>query len=197
MKIAILGGAFNPITKGHVQIAEFVLTRTNTQEVWISPCYRHVYSKDMASSDDRLKMCELVTKENPKIKVCDFEIKNKISTGTITFITKLLDEYKEHDFSYIIGMDNANTLGNWIEHQELKKLIRFIVVPRQGVEENPTIDWYKNPPHLYLKSNKPIIDISSTQIRRWIKEKKEHKAFENLHPRVYSYIVMEHSLYED
>jgi len=42
-KIGILGGAFDPITKGHIQIAHFVLLNTDIEEIWIVPCYSHAF----------------------------------------------------------------------------------------------------------------------------------------------------------
>ena len=59
-KIAILGGAMNPITVGHIQIAQFVLNTSKTfDEVWIMPIFKHMYNKEIASAKDRLAMCEL------------------------------------------------------------------------------------------------------------------------------------------
>ena len=46
--IAILGGAFNPITIGHIATANFVLNNLSIiDEVWISPVYKHIFNKDM------------------------------------------------------------------------------------------------------------------------------------------------------
>jgi len=51
IKVAILGGAFDCITNGHVQVAKFVLDTSKTfDEVWLMPCYSHIFGKNLASS---------------------------------------------------------------------------------------------------------------------------------------------------
>ena len=46
MKIAILGGAFNPPHLGHQLIAQQILNHTNTDEVWLIPCFKHTFRKN-------------------------------------------------------------------------------------------------------------------------------------------------------
>jgi len=43
--VAILGGAFDPITIGHVQVAEQVLAKGLVDEVWFMPCFKHRFGK--------------------------------------------------------------------------------------------------------------------------------------------------------
>ena len=92
-------------------------------------------------------------------------------------------------------MDNANTFYRWFNADKLKKLIRFIVVSRQGIKPNPKVTWYKKSPHIYLDAKDSISNISSTKIRKWIKERNYPKAFNSMHYRVYNYAVMKQNLY--
>ena len=88
-KIALLGGAFNPITKGHIQIAEFVLSNSDIEQLWITPCYGHAFNKEMVDFKHRLEMCEIASKDNSKIKVFDYEIRHKLENGTYDFLKRL------------------------------------------------------------------------------------------------------------
>jgi len=165
-------------------------------EIWFSPCYSHPYDKNMVDPKHRLKMCELVAAREPKIKVFGYEIKYE-PYCTYDFLKYLPLQWKmnKYEFSYIIGLDNANSFNRWIESEKLKNMVRFITVSRQGIRPNKKIDWYKKPPHIYLDAKDAIINMSSTQVRKWIEEGNFPKAFDNLHPAVYHYAVAKHNLY--
>lgn len=171
-KIAIYGGAFNPITTGHIQVAQFVLN-SNFDEVWLMPAYKHMYNKSMESTEDRLNMCKLVTQIYDRIKVFDYEIRNKLSGETFKLVKKLKNDpdYKDYNFSFIIGQDNANTFNKWSNYEQLEKICSFVVIPRKGVDINKNVDWYLNKPHIYLNKENDIIDVSSTLVRNLLNKK--------------------------
>jgi len=205
-KIAILGGAFNPITNGHIEVAQFVLnTSGEFDEIFLMPCFQHMYNKEMESPEHRLEMCKLASAIDGRIKVFSYEIDNKLSGETFNLINRLMNsEYANtHNFSMIIGQDNANTFDKWYNYKELEKLIRFVVVPRTGVPAEPKSRWYFNHPHIYLNPEKPIIEISSTDVRNYISWSKFHPLVSeqytellrnSINPAVHNYIV-EHKLY--
>jgi nicotinate-nucleotide adenylyltransferase len=172
-KIGLFGGALNPITKGHIEVCQFVLNNSDIEYIWLVPCYNHMFGKDMASPEQRLEMCKLACQVDGRIKVCDYEIKNKLRGETYHLLRRLLDEQfakDEYDFSFIIGMDNANNFHTWVNYEHLERLIRFVVVPRSGVARNESVNWYLNPPHIYLGSpDKPFMDVSSTMVREAIR----------------------------
>jgi nicotinate-nucleotide adenylyltransferase len=167
MKIALLGGAFDPPHNGHVIMAECV--SHTFDEVWLMPCYRHMYGKDMSPNSIRVDMCFAATAHHPKLKVFGYEIQHQLSGSTYETLAKLLtDPLHDHrNFSMVIGMDNALTFDKWKNADKLKTLIPFVVVPRQGYEHQP--GWYDHSPHVCLTDNATPL-LSSTDIRRWCKE---------------------------
>lgn len=168
-KVALLGGAFNPIHNGHIELARAVLNWSKTfDEVWLLPCYQHINGKELVDAQTRLEWCKLAASVDGRIKVCDYEIKHQLKGETFHFVKRLLDEdfaKHEYDFSMIIGLDNANTFDKWVNYEYLEKMIRFVVVPRQGEVRDPSVNWYLKEPHIYLHPEEPISEISSTQIR--------------------------------
>jgi cytidyltransferase-like protein len=79
-KVALLGGAFNPITNGHIEVAKFVLnTSKEFDEVWLIPAYKHMNNKKLVDFDERFKMCELAIKNDPRIKVFDYEKRHNLA----------------------------------------------------------------------------------------------------------------------
>ena len=180
-KVAILGGAFNPITIGHIQAAQFILnTSKEFDEVWIMPAYNHMNGKEMVSSEHRLEICKLAAKVDARIKIFDYEIRNQFSGDTYHTISKLIleEELNErYNFSLVIGLDNANTCQNWAGFDEVERMIRMVIVPRKGYEPISNA-WYFKAPHIYLSAESTIIESSSTQVRDLLKQRKQA----NKHP---------------
>ena len=177
IKVAIMGGAFDPPTLGHLKVAQYVLNTSRTfDEVWLMPCCNHLYGKKMADSKYRLEMCDLLTKEDKRIKTFDYEIKKEFSGETYQLIKILLEEdfaKNQYDFSLVIGMDNALTFDKWVNYSLLERMIRFVVVPRKGynINDRPDVNWFLKQPHIYLgTSDSPIPEISSTEIREAIQK---------------------------
>jgi len=198
--VAIFGGAFNPVTNGHIETAKFVLNTSKIfDEVWIMPCYQHMYGKKLESPEVRLEMLHEAVKVDGRIKVFDYEIRNQFKGDSYNFVKRLQEDslYKDtHNFSFIMGMDNANTFDQWVNHEELEKLIRFVIVPRKGIQSNSNINWYLQPPHIYLSADSPISEISSTDVRKAVKEKNADFLAKNIPFNVYA-IIKEKRLYED
>lgn len=201
LKVAIFGGAFNPIHKGHIQVAQTVLNATNAfDEIWILPCFLHMYGKDLASPEHRLEMCRRAARVDGRIKVCDYEIKNQMGGPTFNLMNRMMEEpqYKDtHEFSVIIGLDNANSFHQWVDSEELERLVRFVVVPRKGVQKDPTVTWYLKPPHLFLTDEVPILQCSSTEVRKYLKhgDPKDFHALEGLLPGDVIEYILENGLY--
>jgi len=191
-KVALLGGSFNPVHNGHIQLAQFVLnTSGQFDEVWLMPNFFSIAGKDMASPEHRIKMCELASKKDARIKVFDYEIKNNLKGETYYFFKRLKEEKElteKYQFAMIIGLDNANTFDKWVNYQELERLAQFVVVPRKGVVRNPDVDWYLKPPHIFLNRENNIQEVSSTEIRDSVKNFTFVKNYSHVDDEVFDYI---------
>src|SRR4051812_6096446 len=45
LRVALLGGAFDPVHRGHLEVAAEVLRLGEVDEVWLMPCYEHLEGK--------------------------------------------------------------------------------------------------------------------------------------------------------
>lgn len=164
-KVCILGGSFNPPTLGHIELAEFLLGN-NFDEVWITPCYDHMFGKNLESSTDRIKMCEIASRKNEKIKIFDYEIKNKLSGSTYDLVRSLTNDELDADITFAIGQDNANSIDKWHKSNELLKIAKFVVITRVGI--NSKSNWYNKFPHIHLDANGKVSGTSSTEAKEYI-----------------------------
>src|SRR5690625_7157981 len=74
----------------------------------------------------------------------------------------LMNEYKNEEFFFIIGADMVEYLPSWSRIDELVQLVKFVGVQREGYELNS--------PYPFIKVDIPMIDISSTWIRKRLGE---------------------------
>jgi nicotinate-nucleotide adenylyltransferase len=189
INVVIIGGAYDPITVGHIKMAQFILNTSKTfDEAWMVPCASHLYGKKLESAKDRLEMCNLAAQVDGRIKSFDYEISNNLGGETYHFIKRLLEEdfaKDEYDFSYAIGLDNANTFDKWVNYQDLEKMIRFVVVSRQGIKRDEKVDWYMKAPHIFLRDENGFIpETSSTEVRKLLKVNSLDHAWEQVNIRL-------------
>jgi len=163
-KIGLFFGSFNPVHVGHLILAESMFKHTELDEIWmvISPQNPFKAKKGLLDHHLRLKMVELATKGNKRIKASDVEFGLPKPSYTIDTLRHLKKTQPEKQFIVIIGEDNLKGLPNWKDSEELLREYVFYVYPRLGAEQ---VDW--SLPNVN-RVEAPIIGISSTQIRNRI-----------------------------
>lgn len=170
MKTGILGGTFNPIHNGHLIIAEQSRQKFVLDRVLFIPCNipYHKKSFELEPAEHRLAMVKLAVKGNPSFKVSDMEIKRGGLSYSINTIKQLKKIYTANtEFYFILGADSLPELSLWREIGTLMRLCRFIVVTRPGFSRSAL----KQPLlSRILSFTSPLIDISSTKIRRYLKK---------------------------
>lgn len=184
MRIGLYGGGFDPVHPGHILVAQTV--KPYVDQVWLMPCYGHVFGKQPISPTHRLEMCRLATQGLPNILVNDFEI--AVQSDGVAYHT-LQDIAKKygHDFQFVIGQDNADHMDKWRFADRLLSEFSFIVLSCG----TPGLDWYRRPPHIFIET--PITSKRSTHIRDMLYEQ-NNEVRSHLAPVVFDYI-REHGLY--
>lgn len=166
LRVGIFGGAMNPITLGHVEVIEMLLKKDIFDQIWVTPCNKHVFGKGMVSSLHRIKMCELAILNKEKVHIFTKEIIENYTGSTYKFMRDVIKSFPTCDFSFIIGLDNANTFDQWVNYEELERLARFVVIPRTSEKPKKGVSWYLRDPHLYIEPDEPLMEISSTMVRK-------------------------------
>jgi nicotinate (nicotinamide) nucleotide adenylyltransferase len=187
-RVVILGGAYDMIHRGHILCGEHLTQFYD--EVWFMPCYGHAFGKKMSPERHRFNMVLLAaygTLNCPtKFKVMDYEIDNKITTGTYETVKRLRSDFKDTEFTFAIGVDNAETIQTWENGDKLIEEVPFAVIPRMGFA--CTKKWFLTGKHCYLTEfvSPPY---SSTIIRDLLRQKRDEEALAMLpNAQVYNYI---------
>lgn len=181
MKIAILGGAFDPPHTGHLIVAEQIREYLKLDEVWLMPVYSHPFNKYLSPAPLRLAMTKLV--ESSFIKASDFEIKRNEISYTIDTLRLLEKERSEDVFYWCIGSDMLKDFRKWKEWQALVRNYNIVVYPRgTGVLDLEkhvieTFDLDPLPENITVISGQDVVisNISSTLVRRRIQNNKSIK----------------------
>lgn len=186
MKIGIYGGSFNPVHKGHTQLAESLVNQGLVDEVWllVSPLnpLKQEVSADIAPYEHRLQMAELACEGIAGLQVSDFESKLSVPSYMVNTLGELSKAYPEHEFVLVIGADNWESFPRWYNGDEIVTNYGILVYRRPGCE----IDEESLPPSVRMVTT-PLYDISSTEIRRSVVEGKT--LTEWLDEKVAEYIV--------
>lgn len=193
MRIGILGGTFNPIHYGHLLVAAEVREKFDLEKVIFVPsaCPPHKNHPHIAPPQDRYQMTVLATQSNPFFSVSNLELERSGKSYSIETVKELLNIYgKDTELYFITGTDAILEIYTWKDREELLKLCQFVVVTRPGFDARKIERKILKQIHLI---EIPGLDISSTDIRRRIKEKKSIKYL--LPEKVEEYID-EHGLYQ-
>lgn len=145
--------------------------------------------KDLLDEQTRLKMVQLALTQYKKIKVSDIELKLKRPSYTINTLEKLSEDHPDCNFTLIIGGDNWTIFNKWKDYNKIIEKYKILIYPRQGTEIIIP-DYLKKTVNIVTA---PIVEISSTFIRKSINEGKDMRAF--IPPLVYDYIK-QNKLYE-
>lgn len=188
--IGILGGSFNPVHIGHLMLANYISQFTDVDGVWLTLSPLNPLKQghnDTVPDFQRLEMLEIATSESSDIGVCDIELTMPKPSYTSATLKRLQILYPTYRFKLIIGSDNWLIFDKWHNHDEILKGHGIIVYPRPGY---PLPDICHENVEIV---NAPVIDLSSTFIRRSIAEGKDMNYF--LPNGVYKYII-ENNLYK-
>lgn len=189
-RIGIYSGSFNPIHLGHQKLAEYLIENQIVDEVWfvVSPCNPLKKQSQIIDEYIRLDMLMLAIQHWPKFKASDIEFSMPIPSYSIDTLHVLSNQFPDYQFYLIIGSDNALVFDQWKNYTQILREYPVLVYPRMGYDFSLVSELY---PQMKLLSS-PLYNISSSQIRDFIAQKKDVTSW--LHPSVFQYII-ENNLY--
>lgn len=166
IETGLYGGSFNPIHNGHVRLAEYLCQQGQVDEVWFLVSPQNPFkqsSPDLLPEQQRLELTRLAVEGHPHLKACDFEFHLPRPSYMVRTLASIRKAYPERKFTLIIGADNWQSFSRWKDPDEILRHHRVIIYPRSGYP----VDTNTLPDNVCLV-NTPLINISSTELRRCI-----------------------------
>ncbi len=159
-KIAIFGGTFDPVHRGHLAVARAALRRLKLDQLYfvpagVSPHKQH--RRPRASFAHRVAMLKLATASEPRYSVSRLEARGvHYSIDTVLRIRRRLKPADR--LFFIIGADAFREISTWWRAEELLRECEFAVATRPGASVKRTGSAVV---HL-LRVHNPV---SATQVR--------------------------------
>ncbi|HEY0272089.1 MAG TPA: nicotinate (nicotinamide) nucleotide adenylyltransferase [Chitinophaga sp.] len=168
MKIGLYFGSFNPIHNGHLIIANFIAYNTELDMVWlvVSPQNPLKPAGTLLNEHHRYHLVELAVQGAPRLRASNIEFSLPRPSFTIDTLTYLSEKFPTHEFAVIMGSDSLENLPRWKNYEQLIRQYPLYIYMRPG---HPARE-LAGARITVLEA--PLLDISSTAIRRWIKEGK-------------------------
>ena len=196
MKIALFGGTFDPIHRGHLAVAHAAAEAYKLDRIHfvLADTPPHKQAKPITPYKHRLAMLELALEDEDKFQPSRIEERRTKSRPEANYSIDTVRRFKQamvkrDKLFFIIGMDSFLQLDKWKDPEALLAECEFIVVSRPGHASKEAKPTFAGKVHLL---ENVAVDISSTQIREAIAN---GRALEDWVPATVAQYIKRHRLY--
>ena len=168
MNIGLYFGSFNPIHTGHLIIANYIANNTELDEVWfvVSPQNPFKNTASLLNEQHRLSLVKIAIDGEKKLKASNVEFKLPKPSYTADTLIYLAEKYPTKKFSIIMGSDGFQNIEKWKNYKYIINNYNIFIYQR------PSFEIKKALPENIKIVDAPLLEISSTIIRKNIKQNK-------------------------
>ena len=198
-RLALFGGTFDPIHRGHTTVADAAARQIGAARVIFVPAKISPLKGffPFASDTDRLRMIELAIAGDELFAVSACELQRPAPSYTLDTVRQFQrEDGPGTSIHWLLGADGIGDLVHWYKIEELIDECNLTTMRRPGY---PTPDFDRFEPLwgpqrvAKLKANMietPLVNISSTEVRRRLTAGED--VTKMLHPAVLQYIRAHH-----
>ncbi len=144
--IALFGGTFDPIHRGHLELAGLAREACGLDRVIFVPCARSPFKESgtVASADQRCEMASLAIADAgaaPWASVSRFEVDRPPPSYSWLTAAHFRECHPGASLHWIVGGDQWEQLDRWAEAGKLRDWLTFVVVARKGSPLRPRPGW--------------------------------------------------------
>ena len=188
--IGILGGTFDPVHTGHIEMAKAAYEQCMLDRLMFMPTGNPPHKTGITPVDKRLAMVELALSDHPEFEISDIELKREGIIYTADTIDIVKDQWPDSVIYYIIGADSLAYIDKWYQPERFLDKITLTVCNRTGY---PLKDLNLQCAHIaetfkthFMVLDFTCVDISSSDIRNDPGKYKDY-----IPEKVYDYIKKE------
>jgi nicotinate-nucleotide adenylyltransferase len=214
-RVGLFGGTFDPIHFGHLRAAEEIKQILELDKVYFIPTAisPHKADTNVTPSSKRLEMLKLAIEGNKYFDISEFELESESPSYTVLTLEHFNEMDPTSELYFIVGNEQFDQIETWRDYKRLFDLANFAVITRPGFSEldsnrvplalKDDFRYYNSIENVisYTIKSKEIvfieikgIEISSTDIRAFVKSKKSIKYL--VPNKVQNYILSE-KLYDE
>lgn len=133
-RLGVLGGTFDPIHHGHLDVANAARRALDLAPVLVVPSHIPPHRRaPWASAAHRFAMAALAIEGCPELQVSAMEMEDSAPSYTATTIARLTSRgVAGRDLFFITGADAFRDIGSWMDYPALLDRCHFVVVSRPG-----------------------------------------------------------------
>nr|WP_122013455.1 nicotinate-nucleotide adenylyltransferase [Maliibacterium massiliense] len=197
-RIGLMGGTFDPIHCGHLEMAALARRELGLQQVYFVPVGNPPH-KRVARNEScaRAQMVQRAIAHEPAYSMLDLELKRSGYTYSIDTLRQLHALQPQSAWVYIIGTDTLLELDTWRDFAHVAQLCTFFAVRRLGICEGEVA---QKCAQLAVRFGARIsvsqayaAPISSTQVRARIAA---GKSWQDMVPAAVKAYIEAHGLYQ-
>ena len=189
-RVALFGGAFDPIHNAHLEVARRALAQASLDEVVLIPAAQSPLKAHAphVGDNDRLRMLDLAIAGERHFRVDSYEINKGGISYSVDTARYFQASHPDAQLHWIIGADQFEQLAEWKQIEDLAAMVRFLVVARPGYQmQQPEV-----PGLVHTRIDAPLMSVSSSEIR---KRCAEGRSIVSLVPPTVEAFILAHRLY--
>ena len=168
-RIGIMGGTFNPIHSGHIEMALRARDSAQLDQVLVLPSGNPPHKSGIAPAEDRWRMVCAACATQRGLTPSRVELDRDGVIYTVDTLSILRQNYPKAELYYIIGADTLMELRHWREYEKVLKLCSFLVCPRATTWTPAEISAerarFEKLGGRFQNVRMEVINVSSTDIR--------------------------------
>jgi nicotinate-nucleotide adenylyltransferase len=173
-RIGVFGGTFDPPHLGHLIAAQEVMQAMELDQLLLVPAAQppHKGMEGLTPGPVRLRMVGEAVADDARFGICDLELVRGGVSWTVDTLRELRGTrtHGQDRLFLVLGADQWRTFGTWREPREVARLATLVVMTREGAGASGDAGFGPGTAPAHEEVSVPRIDVSSTDIRRRVRE---------------------------
>jgi|TARA_B100000131_G_scaffold85553_1_gene82517 nicotinate (nicotinamide) nucleotide adenylyltransferase len=209
MRIGIMGGTFDPIHFGHLNLLLGAKSSLKLNKIIIVPNSNPFYKVKTSSFKHVKEMLNIAIDNKADISISNIESDSNKKHYTYNSLKNIVLDKKNVEYFLLIGSDHSKSFQTWFEPKKILDLVNLVIVDRPGYSsdimnllkinklfkrqlkyKSLIVNYNKiNKKKIIRLTLKKNVEISSTDIREAFKSFNEEMILKLIPKKIYEYII--------